>query len=161
MAADASGAPYSGTRVGSAYGSDAAFGRDGDDATVKVVEERLDVGKREAEGGRVRVRSYVREEPVEADVDLRSTRVILDRRPVDRAAGAGDLAFQDRSIEARESVEEAVVRKEARVVEEIGLREETETRTEHVSDTVRKTEVEIEDERTGETQRISPERDRF
>lgn len=157
MAADASGSAFSGARVGSDYGTD----RVGDEDTVRVVEERLDVGKREAEAGRVRVRSYVREVPVEADVELRATRVFLDRRPVDRPLTDGDVAFQDRTIEARESVEEAVVRKEARVVEEIGLRQETEARTEHVSDTVRRTEVEIEDERTGETQRITPDRDRL
>jgi stress response protein YsnF len=125
-----------------------------DDGTVKVVEERLAVGKREAEAGAVRVRSYVREVPVEADVELRSTRVHVERRPVDRAIH-GNVDFQDRTIEAREHVEEAVVGKEARVVEEIGLRAETESHVERVSDTVRKTEVEIEDTRTGETTRVT------
>ncbi len=52
-------------------------------------------------------------------------------------------AFQDRTIEARETAEEAVVAKDARVVEEIGLREEAEVRTETVRDTVRRTEVEV------------------
>ena len=42
-----------------------------------------------------------------------------------------------------------MISKEARVVEEIGLRSESESRTETVSDTVRKTEVEVVDERTG------------
>lgn len=126
-----------------------------DEGTVKVVEERLAVGKREAEGGAVRVRSYVREEPVTADVELRSTRVTIERRPVDRAATAGDLDFQDRTIEAREHVEEAVVGKETRVVEEIGLRSDSESHVETISDTVRKTEVEIEDTRTGETTRVT------
>jgi uncharacterized protein (TIGR02271 family) len=127
---------------------------DRDDETVKIVEERLDVTKRDVDQGRVRVRSYVREEPVSADVDLRSTRVFLERRPVDRAATDADIAFQDRTIEAREHAEEAVIRKEARVVEEIGLRQEEEVRHETVSDSVRRTEVEIEDERTGEVTRL-------
>ena len=56
---------------------------------------------------------------------------------------------------AREHVEEAVVGKEARVVEEIGLRSESESHVETISDTVRKTEVEIEDTRTGETTRVT------
>ncbi|HVG49685.1 MAG TPA: YsnF/AvaK domain-containing protein [Rubellimicrobium sp.] len=126
-----------------------------EDGTVKVVEERLNVGKREVEGGRVRVRSYVREEPVSADVDLRSTRVYLERRPVDRAVTAGDMDLGDRTLEARETREEAVVGKEARVVEEIGLRKETEVEHQRIQDTVRKTEVEIEDERTGDRTRLS------
>ena len=126
-----------------------------EDGTVKVVEERLNVGKREVEGGAVRVRSYVREQPVEAEVDLRNTRVYVERRPVDRAVNPGDAQFGDRVIEAREHIEEPVVAKEARVVEEIGLRKETEVEHARVQDTVRKTEVEIEDERTGERSRLS------
>jgi uncharacterized protein (TIGR02271 family) len=131
-----------------------------EDGTLKVVEERLNVGKREVEGGRVRVRSYVREEPVSADVDLRAERVFVERRPVDRAVTAGDMQFGDRTLEAREYHEEPVVGKEARVVEEIGLRKETEVEHARVQDTVRKTEVEIEDERTGERSRLSGDRTR-
>jgi len=119
------------------------------DGTVKVVEERLNVGKRDVEGGAVRVRSYVREVPVEADVDLRATRVYVERRPVDRAVNPGDVAMGEQVLEAREHMEQPVVAKEARVVEEIGLRQETEVHHERIQDTVRKTEVEIEDERTG------------
>jgi stress response protein YsnF len=47
------------------------------------------------------------------------------------------------------------VRKEARVTEEVAVRKRAEERTETVSDTVRRTEVEVEDERgrTGTTER--------
>ena len=57
---------------------------------IDVVEERLRVGKRNAEQGRVRVRSYVVETPVEEEVSLRDETVHLERTPVDRAVGAGD-----------------------------------------------------------------------
>ena len=50
-------------------------------------------------------------------------------------------------IEAAETSEEAVVSKEARVREEVVVRKEAEERTETVRDTVRRTEVEIEDEK--------------
>ncbi len=50
-------------------------------------------------------------------------------------------------MEAEEYVEEAVVSKEARVVEEISLRKTSDTRQETVTDSVRHTEVEIDDER--------------
>lgn len=116
---------------------------------IDVVEEELVVGKREVNRGGVRVRSYVREVPVEAEVDLRATRVYVERRPVDRALNPGDVATGEQVLEAREHGEQAVVGKEARVVEEIGLRQETEVQHERIQDTVRKTEVEIEDERTG------------
>ena len=57
-------------------------------------------------------------------------------------------AFQDRTIEMQAPSEEAVVGKEARVVEEIGVRKEATERVETVRDTVRHTEVEVEDTRT-------------
>ena len=52
-------------------------------------------------------------------------------------------AFTDRTIEATESAEEAVVAKTARVVEEVGLRKDVSDRTETVRDTVRREDVEI------------------
>lgn len=109
---------------------------------IDVVEERLNIGKRDVDLGTVRVRSYVREVPVSEDVELTSERVEIKRNPVDRDAGAG--AFEEKVIEARERGEEVVVDKDARVVEEIELAKTRESHVEHVEDTVRKTEVEIE-----------------
>jgi uncharacterized protein (TIGR02271 family) len=114
---------------------------------IPVAEERLRVGKRDVSHGRVRVRSYVVETPVEEQVTLREERVAVERRPADRALGDAERAFQERTIEAEERGEEAVVSKQARVTEEVVVRKEAEQRTETVSDTVRQTEVEVEDER--------------
>jgi stress response protein YsnF len=119
-----------------------------EDEVVPVVEERLRVGKRDTSHGRVRVRSYVVEEPVSETVHLRDERVEVERRAVDRPVTGGGDPFRERSIEAQEHREEAVVSKEARVVGEVGLRKTSEARDETVSDTVRRTEVELEDERT-------------
>jgi uncharacterized protein (TIGR02271 family) len=124
----------------------ASTARAGDAETIKVMEERLRVGKREVAGGAVRIRSYVVERPVEEQVRLHEERVSVERRPVDRpVTGADAAAFQERTIEARATSEEAVVGKEARVVEEIGLHKEATDRTETVRDTVRSTKVEVED----------------
>lgn len=114
---------------------------------IPVAQERLQVGKRDVSHGRVRVRSYVVETPVQEQVTLREERVAVERRPVDRALGDVEQAFQERTIEAEERGEEAVVSKEARVTGEVVVRKEAEQRTEAVSDTVRQTEVEVEDER--------------
>jgi stress response protein YsnF len=136
-----------GERVGTQTGfaeSRSDFSGRSEGESVDVVEEELHVGKRDRSHGRVRVRSYVREEPVSAEVDLKDERVEVERRPVDRPAEVGEGAFRERSIEAEEQVEEPVVRKEARVVEEVGLRKESDTHRETVSDTVRKTDVEVE-----------------
>ena len=132
-----------------ATGSAGVTTETGTDETIKVVQEQLHVGKREVPRGAVRVRSYVVERPVEEQVRLHEERVQVERRPVDRPAGAADAgAFQDRTIEAHARAEEAVVGKEARVVEEIGVRKEATERVETVRDTVRHTEVEVEDTRT-------------
>ena len=121
--------------------------RASDGESIPVVEEQLRIGKRDTSHGRVRVRAYTVEEPVSETVSLREDRVELDRRPVDRAVTDADTAFRDRTVEAEEYVEEAVVSKEARVVEEISQRKTSDTRQETVTDSVRHTEVEIEDER--------------
>jgi uncharacterized protein (TIGR02271 family) len=119
-----------------------------EEGVIPVMEEELRIGKRDVSHGRVRVRSYVVEEPVNEQVSLSEERVVVERRPVDRALHAGDAAFQERELEAEEYAEEAVVEKTARVTEEIALRKEREQRQETISDTVRHTEVEVEDDRS-------------
>ena len=115
---------------------------------IPVVEERLNVGKRMVEAGRVRVRSYAVEEAVSENVTLHDETVQIDRRVVDRAVTPGDEAlFAEKVIEATEMREQAVVSKDARVVGEVGIRKDATQRTETVSDKVRRTEVEVEDER--------------
>lgn len=110
--------------------------------SIPVVEEQLRVGKRVEQRGGVRIYSRVTEQPVEEEIPLREERVTVERRPADRPAGAE--AFRERTIEAREMHEEPVVSKEARVVEDVVVGREVEERTERISDTVRRTDVEIE-----------------
>jgi uncharacterized protein (TIGR02271 family) len=123
----------------------------GAEEVIPVSEEQLRVGKRDVSHGRVRIRSYVVETPVNEQVRLRSESVQVERKPVDRPVAAGDALFQDRVIEAEERGEEAVIAKDARVKEELTLRKTIDNRTQDISDTVRHTEVEIQDERGGRT----------
>jgi uncharacterized protein (TIGR02271 family) len=126
-------------------------GMSGGDEVIPIAEEELHVGKRQVGQGRVRIQSRVVERPVSEQVSLREERVDVERRPVSGTTQAGTLGgdpFQERTIEMEERSEEAVVSKEARVVEEVVVRKDVEQRTETVSDTVRKTEVDVEDERT-------------
>jgi len=113
--------------------------------TIKVLKEDLVVGKREVEGGAVRVTPHVVETPVEEKVALHEERVAVVRRPINRPlTGAAADAFRERTVSATARSEEAVVGKEARVVEEIGLHKEASDRTETVRDTVRETKVDVE-----------------
>ncbi|QDA36931.1 DUF2382 domain-containing protein (plasmid) [Paracoccus liaowanqingii] len=115
--------------------------------SIPVIDERLRVGKRQTSHGRVRVRAYTVETPVSETVELRDERVELVQTPVDRPANM-DGDYRERTLEAEEHHEEAVVTKEARIVEEIALRKTSDSHQETVSDTVRHTEVEVEDERS-------------
>jgi uncharacterized protein (TIGR02271 family) len=120
------------------------------DEVIPIAEEELHVGKREVGHGRVRIQSRVVERPVQEQVSLREEHIEVERRPVSGTTQAGTISgdpFQERTIEVEERSEEAVVSKEARVVEEVVVRKDVEQRTETVSDTVRKTEVDVEDER--------------
>ena len=123
----------------------------GTSQAVQEVEERLRVGKRQVNSGRVKVRSYVIEKPVSESVNLHSETVQVERRPVDRAVGVGEDAFKERTIEAQATSEEAVVAKEARVTGEVLVRKEGSDRTETVKDKVRSTKVDVEDERRSGT----------
>jgi len=116
-----------------------------EDDTIEVVQEDLQIGKRNVETGGVRINTYVHEVPVEQDVRLREEHVQVERRPVDRPATSADLdRIREESIEVRETQEKPVVSKEARVVEEVRVSKDVQERTATVRDTVRKTEVEVE-----------------
>jgi len=120
--------------------------------TIPVIQEELQVGKRAVQRGGVRVFQRVRETPVNESVQLREEHVHVERRPVDQPASAADLAaFKEGSIELRETSEEAVVAKTARVVEEVTIGKEVTQRTEQINDTVRRTDVEVEQLGAGRT----------
>ena len=138
-AADMSTSDMSGT---------ARIAGDGSEDVIPIVEEQIRIGKRDMEHGRVRVRSYVVETPVSEDVTLREEHVDVQRRPVDRPVSDADRMFEERTIEATEHGEEAVVAKEARVKEEVVIRKSATEHTQTVKDTVRRTEVDVTDDRT-------------
>lgn len=118
---------------------------EGENRTIPVVQEELKVGKRSFQRGGVRVYSRIVEQPVEEQVRLREERVSVDRVPADRATQAGDLqAGREQVYEVKEFAEEPVVSKQARVVEEVRVGKQATERVETVRDTVRKTEVNVE-----------------
>ncbi len=126
------------------------LGADGREV-FREAEERLQVGKRDREGGTVHIRSYVHEVPVEERIRLRHERVEIRRRASDETVLTGaeaDAVFQDRSIEVTEHDEEAVVSKETVITGEVEVSKDVDTEEKVISDTVRKTEVEVEDART-------------
>lgn len=121
---------------------------------IPVVEEELRVGKRAVQRGGVRVYQRVTEKPVHESVELREEHVNVERHAVDQPASEADLAaFKEGSVEVREMAEEPVVSKSARVVEEVVVGKEATQRTEEINDTVRRTDVQVEQLGTGSAAR--------
>lgn len=115
-------------------------------ATIPIVEEELAVGKRTVDRGGVRVFRRVVEMPAEETVVLREQHVVVERNAVDRPATASDLETvgEGSVIELQETAEEAVISKSAHVVEEVLISKGTSEHVEHIEDTVRRSEIEIE-----------------
>jgi len=112
---------------------------------IPIIEENINVGKRVVETGGVRLRSRIIERPVEESVRLRVEHVHVERNPVNRPATEADLnSFREGTIEATEHAEVPVVGKTARVVEEVSLDKTVQEREEVIRDTVRRTDVDVE-----------------
>lgn len=136
-----------GSLTGSSLQRDTAMetGRTGSTQSIPVVEEQLRVGKREVQRGGVRIYSRVVETPVNESVNLREEHVDVQRRAVDQPISAADAtAFKEQTIEMRETAEEAVVEKSARIVEEVTVGKQVNERQQQIQDTVRHTEVDVQ-----------------
>jgi len=113
--------------------------------TIPILQEDMQVSKREEETGGVRLRSRIVERPVEENIRLRQEHVNVERIPVDRPATDADFNnFKEGDFEIKEHNEVPVVNKDARVVEEVKLDKEVSEREETVRGNVRSTEVNTE-----------------
>jgi uncharacterized protein (TIGR02271 family) len=123
----------------------ASMQRDTETQVIPVVQEELKVGKREVQRGGARIYSRVVETAVNETIGLREEHVDVQRRVVNQPISPSDVtAFKEQTIEMRETAEEAVVQKSARIVEEVTIGKQVSERQEQIHDTVRHTEVEIE-----------------
>ena len=123
--------------------------------TAQEIEEQLSVGKRKVTTGGVRVTTSVSERPVQKTVSLREEQVEVERRPADRELKPeeAEAAFAEKTIEMLGTSEKVEVGKEARVVGEVSLGKRVEEHKETVKDSVRRTEVEVEEIKPGGSSR--------
>ena len=70
----------------------------------------------------------------------------MQRRAVDRPVTDADDAFRERTVDVTATGEEAVVGKTARVVEEVVVSKTAGERVEQIDDTVRRTDVEVDEQ---------------
>lgn len=122
----------------------------GEEQRIPILQEEILIGRRNVDQGGVRVQSRIVEEPVHEDVVLREERLTVARRPVTGGMqGQKPVTFEEHTIAMTQHAEEPVVTKQARVVEEVIVRKDVNERVERIDDTVRHTEVDVQDDRTG------------
>jgi uncharacterized protein (TIGR02271 family) len=123
----------------------------GEGTSMTRNEERLQVGTEQVETGRLRLRKYVTTEDQTVSVPVKKEKLVVDRQPLDgdqaRSAGViGDTGEEVEEITLRE--ERPVVDKETVAVEEVSVGKETVTEEHTVSDTIRKEQVDLEEDGT-------------
>ena len=116
------------------------------ETSIPIIEENMNVGKREVQTGGKRLHSRIVERPVEETIRLREERVRVERNPADREASEQDIAnFKEGTVEFTEKKEVPVVNKESRVVEDVNIYKDVDEKQEVVRETLRNTEVETDD----------------
>jgi uncharacterized protein (TIGR02271 family) len=123
-------------------------GRATDDAMTRS-EERLQVGKEQAETGRARLRKYIVTEDVQTTVPVSREEVRIEREPIteanrEAAMSGPELTEQEHEVTLTE--ERPVVGKETVPVERVRLGKEQVTEEQRVSEQVRKEQIEAEGE---------------
>ena len=115
------------------------------DQHMQVREEQLNVHKQPVQTGEVKVRKEVVTEHKTIDVPVQREEVVIERHPVSgRAATSSDLkAGEEIRIPVKE--EQVHVEKETVVKEEVSVGKRKVQGTEHVSGTVRKEQVRVEE----------------
>ncbi len=111
---------------------------------LRLAEEQLDVGKKLVEQGTTRIRRFVTEKPVEAQVTLHEEHAEIARRAVSDPSYIQDIDWSDKTVEVTETAERAVVSKSSHVAEEVVIGKTGSDRVETVRDTVRRQQVEVE-----------------
>ena len=119
-----------------------------DDAMTRS-EEELSVGKTSRETGRARLRKYVVTENVQTTIPVQREEVRLEREPITDANVGQAMdgpAISEEEHEVTLYAEEPVVEKRAVPKERVRLDKETVTEERHVSEEVRKEQIEADGE---------------
>src|ERR1700722_16606442 len=111
---------------------------------LRLAEEHLEVGKEMAETGRTRIRRFVTEQEVAADVTLHEEHAEVLRKAISDPTYVGEIDWADGTVEVIETAEHALVNKTARIVEEVSLKKIGSDHAETIRDKIRRQQVEIE-----------------
>lgn len=111
---------------------------------MRLAEEHLDIGKRLVENGTTRIRRFVTQQQVEQRVTLHEEHADVIRRAVEDPTYVKDVDWSDQTVEIRETAEEPIVSKNARIAEEILIGKTGSDRVETIRDSVRKQQAQVE-----------------
>jgi len=150
------GMSYSQSDTDSLYADNGGRGSNGhdtsgpntDDAMTRS-EERLNVGTRQEETGRARLRKYIVTENVTTTVPVSHEEVRMEREPITDSNIGSAMSGPDLSEEEHEVVlhaEKPVIDKEVTPVERVRLDTDTVTENRTVNEAVRKEEIEMVDD---------------
>ena len=107
----------------------AAAGTVAGEEVLSLAQEEINVAKRVVQDGATRIRRFVTETPVEAQVTLHEEHARVIRRAITDPNYIRNIDWTDKTIEITETAEEPVVTKSAHVTEEVVVQREG---TDHV-----------------------------
>jgi uncharacterized protein (TIGR02271 family) len=111
---------------------------------LALAEEKLNVGKRLVQEGATRIRRFVTETPVEAQVTLHEEHARIFRRAITDPDYLRGLDWADKTIEIPNMTEEPVVTKSVHVAEEVVIEREGSDQVRTLRDKVRRQQVQVE-----------------
>jgi len=111
---------------------------------LALAQEEINVGKRLVQEGTTRIRRFVIETPVEAQVTLHEEHSRVIRRAIADPNYIRNIDWTDKTIEVTESIEEPVVTKSAHITEEVVIQREGSDKVKTLRDRVRRQQVEVE-----------------
>ncbi|QDE86143.1 hypothetical protein BHS07_33990 [Myxococcus xanthus] len=135
-----------------AVGARGIHGRE-EDITIPLHREEVDVLKRDVQAGEVRVHKDVVEEDREMDVPVRRERVRVERRDVSPGRPAMNASFQEETVVVPLRAEEVEVQKRTVVDEEVVIHKDEVDEERHISEHVRREEVDVRTEGSDERAR--------
>jgi stress response protein YsnF len=128
----------------------AAAGAITGEQVLALAEEQINVGKRQIQEGTTRIRRFVTETPVEAQVTLHEEHTRVLRRASTDPNYIRNIDWTDKTIEVTETAEEPVITKSVRITEEVVIQREGSDHVKTVHDKVRRQQVEVERVPVGE-----------
>ena len=113
---------------------------------MPLYKETLAVGKREVDGGSVRVKKIVKTETVNQPIELRHEEVVIERQPASGQSAQSDnmgSAFQEKETVIRLKREEPVIEKRTESAGQIVLRQSSATEQRNIQEQVRSEDVDV------------------